>query len=126
MVCQQKMWSLFIMYSPSTAVCLSHTYILSQAGIISHQQVWSVTSWYSLSPVDMVCYSRYKTDIWIFLLSCHLDFFFCINKCFSNLCHTYMCSYVGRKFVIKILVSCILVWSITSRRDLSPVGWACH
>ena len=29
-------------------------------------------------------------------------------SCLSHLCHAYMCSYVGRKFVIKILVSCIL------------------
>ena len=40
--------------------------------------------------------------------SCHLDFFSRIILCLSHLCHAYMCSYVGRKFVIKILVSCIL------------------
>ena len=40
--------------------------------------------------------------------SCHLDFFSWIILCLSHLCHAYMCSYVGRKFVIKILVSCFL------------------
>ena len=33
-----------------------------------------------------------------------------ILKLLSHLCHAYICSYVGRKFVIKILVFCILLF----------------
>ena len=50
--------------------------------------------------------------------SCHLDFFSWIILCLSHLCHAYMCSYVGRKLVIKVLVSCILVRHCES---LAPV-----
>ena len=40
--------------------------------------------------------------------SCHLDFFSWIILCLSHFCHAYICSCMGRKFVIKILVSCTI------------------
>ena len=57
--------------------------------------------------------------------SCHLDFFSWIILCLSHLCHAYMCSYVGRKFLIKILVCCILYWNLFLRTCIFPAQcWA--
>ena len=63
-----------------------------------------------------------------FLIISFLDFMsriavIWIILCLSHLCHAYMCSYVGRKFVIKILVSCILYFYVlkcTLRLDARP------